>query len=398
MFTGRYVFPLRGWSPIPREDKVLAEFLTEAGYATMLIADTYHLFRDGSYFDRGFEAWDWIRGQEIDRFKRDDIPVRFPCAPEKTKRPWMMEAYLKNVAGRRGEADHFVAQVATHAIDWLDRNHRRQPFFLWIDSFDPHEPWDPPRWCTELYGPGYAGEELIFPPYREVGFCSDAELKHIAALYCGEVTLVDKWLGLLLQHIEELGLYAETVVIFMSDHGYLHGEHGRVGKSNHNLEADGWPFYQEISRQVLMVRGPGVIGGVRNASLVQSVDLFPTILELAGIPLPPGVHGRSWAPALQGATVGAPRVAVTSWALREIAKPLRYASITDGAWSLEYPGGEGPSELYDLTRDHGQQHNVIRAHGETAREFHARYVEMLRAISTAPARLALQTPTPVIQG
>jgi arylsulfatase A-like enzyme len=396
MFTGRYVFPFRGWSSIPPDHKVLPEYLAEAGYHSMLVADTYHLFRDGANFDRGFDAFAWIRGQENDRFNRDDIEVTFPCAPEKAKGYWVLENYLKNVSFRRTEDDWFVAQTATRATEWLDRNHAREPFLLWVDSFDPHEPWDPPAWSTELYDPGYQGEELIFPPYREVGFCSPAELNHIGALYCGEVTLVDKWLGLVLQRIEELGLFANSYVIFMSDHGHLHGEHGRVGKSNLDTAADGWQFYQEINHQALMVRGPGIEGGVRNQTLVQSVDLFATLLDLAGRPLPEGLHGQSLVPALQGETLRGHTVAVTSAVLPDRPRPLRYSSTTDGEWSLEYTGGEGPAELYDLGADPRQEHDVLRAHPEKARELHARTLEKLRALGAPPSRLALREgdPTP----
>jgi arylsulfatase A-like enzyme len=93
---------------------------------------------------------------------------------------------------------------------WLEENVECQPFFLYVDTFDPHEPWDPPQWYVDLYDPGYQGEEVIYPQYAPCDFLSEAEVKHCRALYAGEVTMVDAWVGKLLNRLDDLGLREDT--------------------------------------------------------------------------------------------------------------------------------------------------------------------------------------------
>ncbi|MCX7016517.1 MAG: sulfatase-like hydrolase/transferase, partial [Candidatus Sumerlaeota bacterium] len=90
LMTGKWVYPYRGWSPLPKDEPILSQTLTDAGYVTMMINDTPHLVRDGHCFDRGFQAWKWNRGQEGDRAITDNIPVGLPCAPEKIRGPERM--------------------------------------------------------------------------------------------------------------------------------------------------------------------------------------------------------------------------------------------------------------------------------------------------------------------
>ena len=111
-----------------------------------------------------------------------------------------------------------------------------KPFFLWIDSFDPHEPWDPPKEYADLYCPDYAGKDFIMPGAAQEGAgASEEELRRIEALYLGEVTFVDKCVGQLLEKLDELKLFDDTLVIFLSDHGTQLRDQGRFGKSDREL-------------------------------------------------------------------------------------------------------------------------------------------------------------------
>jgi hypothetical protein len=128
---------------------------------------------------------------------------------------------LINRAHRRLEIDWFAPGTYTLAMEWLERNYRRKDFFLWIDTFDPHEPWDPPQHYIDLYDPGYKGRVFESPTYglrKKMGI-TDRELKHIRARYAAEVTMVDTWFGRLIGKLEALGILDETIVIFTSDHG-----------------------------------------------------------------------------------------------------------------------------------------------------------------------------------
>ncbi|MCL5946751.1 MAG: sulfatase-like hydrolase/transferase, partial [Chloroflexi bacterium] len=148
LFTGTTTWPYRGWTPLPRDIPVLATVFGQRGYTPVLIADTYHLFRDGHQFDRDFHSFHWIRGQEGDRWVPvlSSRPVQLPAAESKLRNPERLRTnYLPKTAERRTEIDYFAPQTMTTAMRWLEHNRSVQPFFLWIDEFDPHEPWDPPQ-------------------------------------------------------------------------------------------------------------------------------------------------------------------------------------------------------------------------------------------------------------
>lgn len=193
MITGKLTFPYRGWTPLPEDEAILAEELTNAGYVSMLICDTPHLVRDGHRFDRGFSAWHWNRGQEGDRAITDDVPVVPPCDAAKQRLPERhLRCHLKwRTVHWQCEEDTFVAKTMRDACRWLERNYTHSNFFLWVDAFDPHEPWDPPLHYVDMYDPGYEGQVVDHPRYDYQSFLRPEELRHCRALYAGEVTLVD---------------------------------------------------------------------------------------------------------------------------------------------------------------------------------------------------------------
>ncbi|MFO7918619.1 MAG: sulfatase [Anaerolineae bacterium] len=397
MFTGKLTFPFRGWTPLPVEERILSEELSKAGYVSMLICDTPHLVRDGHRFDRGFSAWHWNRGQEGDRAITDDIPVEYTCDPDKLRAAERhKKCHLRwRTAHWQSEEDTFVARTMRDACRWLERNHTHEKFFLHIDTFDPHEPWDPPQHYRDLYDPGYTGQVVDHPLYDYDDYLTPEELRHCRALYAGEVTLVDTWLGRLFETMEHLRLYEDTAVFFLSDHGHYIGDHGRVGKSGEG--ADGpWPYYQEINHLVMMARVPGGKRGVRTDRLTQPVDIMPTILDLAGLPVPDGIDGISLVPLFEGKPVSQWPVVVTSRVLSDDAGDAVCSTITNGSWTLQYRGSDYPAELHDLEKDPHQEHNVYGDRGDEAERLHAAYVALLKEVGTEEAKIALrrELPTP----
>jgi len=415
IFTGRFAFTYFDWSPLPQDEVVLAEVMKRAGYVTMLIADTPHPLAHGYNFSRGFDGWNWIRGQEADAWRTTPRDPKLPCAPGKLRGPeTTVKQYLRNVSGRKTEADYFAAQTMSRAAEWLEENGREGPFFLYVDTFDPHEPWDPPKWYVDLYDPGYEGEEVIYPRYAPCDFMTEPELKHVRALYAGEVTLVDTWVGRLLNRVDELGLRDDTVVIFTTDHGFYHGEHGLIGKS---IVTDEFfaavPLYEEVARIPLMVRVPGEAPGRRKA-FAQPPDLMPTILDLAGIGIPGRVQGKSLVPVLRSDEAELRSMALTSFSIIYGIHAHRYTTITDDEWSLIYPGakvdlseaasssvvdsikrieratfaGSGGPELYHLPSDPEQKKNLFSQKRDIAAKLHAEHVRILESLGTPQEYLA----------
>jgi len=378
LFTGRYTFIYSTWAPLPRDEIIISQLLRQAGYVTMLIVDTPHMIRDAHYFDRGFDGWWWIRGQEHDRYMTNP-----PDDPEERQKA-LGRQYLQNVSLRKFEEDYFVAQTMTSAIKWLELNYdQHEKFFLHIDTFDPHEPWDPPKWYADMYDPEWKGGEVPGGAYivgvkrPSASDLTEEQLNHLRALYAGEVTLVDRWIGRLLQKIDDLGLLEDTAIIFTSDHGTYIGEHNYVGKKPH--------LYEEVAHIPLIIRLPDSVGAPRGRrdEIVQSPDIMPTILELAGVNAPPTVQGRSFLSIIRGEAEEEREIAVSSASLAGQRLP-DLITVTSKRWALlaSQVGSEVKSELYDLSRDPGETENLIDERPEVADDLRSKMVRFLGSLGT----------------
>ncbi|UCH35567.1 MAG: sulfatase [Armatimonadota bacterium] len=392
VMTGQYCFTYTDWAPLARDSVVLSQVLGDAGYLTYMIVDTPHMIRDGSYFDRGFTGWQWIRGQENDRYMTSPADVEFPCSPDKLRAATRNVArHMRNTSLRQHEEDYFAPKTMRTAEQWLERNYRQKPFFLYVDTFDPHEPWDPPRYYADMYDLGYEGEEVTYPVYGPATYLTQAELKHMRALYAGEVTMVDRAVGRLLQKIEDLGLFEDTVIIFTTDHGFYLGEHNLTGKVV--------MLYDEVCHVPFMVHMPGGAGARRSSALVQAPDIMATLVELAGADDPGTMHGKSLAPLLKGDDRALREVAVSSWAIIhepkeappvardfyewfEQARGLKPSTVNDGEWALICGAQDVEPELYHLLSDPTQERNVFAEHKDEAKRLHAAYVELLESVGT----------------
>ena len=324
ILTGKIEFPWRGWGGLEPNDATLSALFTQAGRISYFITDIYHHWgRDAGNYWADFSGFELIRGEERDNYVTDaDIEIREP-APG-LNQPKNIGPHLRNVAKiRHNEEDWFAPQVFTRAGQWLQHNYRHNDFFLMVDGFDPHEPWDPPRYYTDLYDdPAYDGPEYINCQYRAIeGYLSPREFKHVQALYAGQVTMVDRWVGHVLDQAEILGLLKNTVILFSTDHGAYNGDHGQVGKLQTHM-------YQGISHIPLIVYHPEFGHGERRSHLTQPVDFYPTICESAGLPAPGALHGKSLLPILRDA--GAP-------AIRDAAifgRHVYTCNVTDGRHAL----------------------------------------------------------------
>lgn len=406
VMTGRFTFIEAGWQPLPREATVLSEVLGAAGFTTMLIADTPHILARGFGYQRGFSGWEWIRGQENDAWRTAPADPPLPAHPSKLRHPPTVKQHLRNTATRRGEEDCFCARTMTAAGDWLAEN-RDRDFFLYVDTFDPHEPWDAPESYVERYDPGYVGEEVTYPVYGRCDYMTPRELEHMRALYAAEVTLVDAWVGRLLGRVEELGLHRNTAIIYTTDHGFYHGERGWTGKSFiwDGGSAD-MPLYSEVARIPLMIRLPDAERGGRLRCFAQPPDLMPTILDLTGVATPPSVQGTSLVPVMRGGRDFTRPLAISSPSLALAPSGGRPTTITAGDWSLVYYGAPaGPlmrhlqrdvddiprtavvptdgvpgPELYDLAHDPAQRYNVYAESRDIAVKLHADHVHFLERL------------------
>jgi len=376
-FTGMRSFPWRfnfdrrghwhhapGWHKIPPDHDTLAEILCARGYFTGLVSDTMHLFKPTMNYTRGFCTWDFVRGQ-IDDTWRGGTPrmvaeqmARHVRKPINWRRHVTLMQYLLNNRHRQSEEDYLPARVMTSAAQWLEDNHGNAPFFLWVDVFDPHEPWDPPKSYADRYMPGHKGMEFIMPSLGwEHGEPTEEEKGRMQALYFGEVSLVDKWIGHLVETVDRLKLRDDTIFVVTSDHGAQVGDNGGMGKSPRDLRS-----YN--TRILLLIRHPDGPRGHFEEGFVQAHDLASTLCGMLGIPFI-GDGRDFWPMAVNGGPPVRDHV-VIGWAQFSRGRACGYASVRDSEWNYCVGTGfEDPEpKLYHLTKDPGEKTNVVGKYPE----------------------------------
>ncbi|HUV07005.1 MAG TPA: sulfatase [Spirochaetia bacterium] len=378
-FTGRWTFTYMGWNPLSDTEVVLAEELQKAGYTTLGVADTPFFDRKGYNYDRGFDEFIRVPGQEREERER-----------------W---AKL-----RRFEEDCCAPKTVIGACRLLEYYHK-QKFFLYVDTWDPHEPWNAPDWYTRRYMPKYDGR-LVAPcyaPYQDQGL-SDADVATARAAYAGEVTMVDRWIGFLLEKVDSMNLTVNTAILFLTDHGFYFGEHGGLfgkmtgtGGTYATVEkqkkvTQKWfrsPLYEELVHIPLLLRVPGQKPG-RTAALTSAVDIMPTLLELAGEKIPQSVQGTSLLPAFNEKSWAGHTTVFSSLPLYNLGEKssvvdqfqrdiVQYqpVSITSGSWNLHYSAAGEQVELFDLVRDASQTRDVSNEHQPVVHRLHNEFVELL---------------------
>ncbi|MBN2451066.1 MAG: sulfatase [Lentisphaeria bacterium] len=390
MLTGRFSFAYRPWQRLEREDVVLTEVLAKHGLATYCAADTPHLFRSAELtFLRGFDGFHWSRGSEGDIWWTDYYNEQAFTPPTgKGRVRFSPERYrpLWSQGQRRvSEMDWVTPQTFQAAIEWLTRNSRRESFFLYVDTFDPHEPWDPPRWARDLYLPDAEGIPYAWAEYGAASQYGADELRHLQSLYAGECTIVDRWFGRLMDTVDLLGLADRTMVVFISDHGHYLGypnDGGQVGKHTGYRSSDGkmagadadvfTPLLDSVSNPPFLVRLPGQTAGRSCPALAQPADLMPTVLDFLGLDVPETVQGTSILPLLGGSSMELRNTAVT-------ACHRSFAQISDARWLYGLWPFHNPPRLYDRRADPEQRVDVFAQHPDQARQLHqALMAEMQR--------------------
>ncbi|MCX7795919.1 MAG: sulfatase-like hydrolase/transferase [bacterium] len=359
LMTGQQTLPYRPWQPLTKEDVTIAEILREESYICGLISDTYHYRAPGMNFHRGFHSYRWIRGQEYDPYTswRSRRNVEDYVNKNYTQE-WRarVEQYLSNTDDMEEEDKRFPAQVVSQAIEWLKKSRNHKKVFLWVDSFDPHEPWDPPKRFDKYTDPNYKGPRLILPMGGRAGdWATPEEIRYIRGLYAGEAEFVDYCLGALFDTLEELGYYDDSLIVITADHGHPLCDHGKFLKGADRM-------YSELLKVPFIMRFPrGEFAGRKIYSLIQFQDVLPTILDIIGLKNnTSSMHGRSFLPVVKG-DKDSHRDAVIIGYYEGIDRCIR-----DLHWSyIQRPEGE-PDELYNLDNDPKEENNLIDKYPEEA--------------------------------
>jgi arylsulfatase A-like enzyme len=287
--TGRYNFLHRSWGPLEPFDDSVPEILRHNGVYTHLVTDHPHYFADGgaTYHTR-YSSWEFNRGQEGDRWKGHVVPpiaippVTRTRASDQTDDMWTQE--FINRSYMPTPEDQPQAQTFRQGIEFIRHNHQADNWFLQIETFDPHEPFFTHRQYKDLYPHDYTGPHFDWPSYGPV-VEPPASVQHMRYEYAALVSMCDHYLGRVLDAMDELGLWHDTLLIVCTDHGFLLGEHDWWAKAR-------TPWYNETAHIPLFIWDPRCKKqNERRQSLVQMIDLPATLLEFFGIERPPDMLG-----------------------------------------------------------------------------------------------------------
>ncbi|MFN2284229.1 MAG: sulfatase-like hydrolase/transferase [Anaerolineae bacterium] len=371
----------------------------EAGYRLGLIGKN-HCFEQQEDLDL-FDVWCEIgHGWLDDNAQTKGMPWFRPI--ESIREAHALRRAMVSQSPRFGYAvsdapleDHSTGLIAGQTVRFLEQQ-GDAPFALWVSFPDPHEPWVAPRRYAELFPP----EKIQLPPWRAgefdgpevpernrvlyqiLGMEEDAigDVYGVMGVYYGMVRFLDDGIGQILDALERLGLRENTIVVFCADHGDFMGEH--------RMTCKGGVFYDCLTHVPLIVSWPGHIAtGLHEDSLVNLVDIVPTLLNLQGLDIPRSMHGQP----LPSITTEAPRDATFSeygaggppftlddlntlpqpYGRRALMQSLRWREaegrrkmVRTREWKyvhdpMDKPNGHPSDELYDLRNDPWELTNVV---------------------------------------
>ena len=393
--TGRYprtigVTELK--TPLPKGETTLAHVLKRAGYDTAAIGKMHFNSKQTYGFDLRID----LGRYEAELAKRGKKPIPADIAVQPPWRPFRDPARIwlnaNDLPYGAVDADMDATYFVEETARFLSQPHAK-PFFLIVSFYEPHSPFyfpvedrgrvTPSSFPVPVAGPEDAGQ--IPAVFRDL---TPAEKQGIAAAYYTSVEFLDSKVGQVLAALEKSGQAQNTLVLYTADHGYLLGQHGRFEKHC---------SYEEAIRPPLMVKCPDVVrpGGATSA-LVEFVDLFPTVLDLCGVKIPPNVQGRSLVPLLKGRTKTHRAEVFIEYA------PNEEAAVRDERWKLVFERGQRRRtdgydtglplpgrtiRLYDLTNDPSEMHNVagLPENAERVERLLVRLAEHMRSTAREPA-------------
>jgi len=244
-----------------------------------------------------------------------------------------------------------ISSYIDKLLSWLE-SVRNRKFFLFIHTYDVHDPYNPPPAYFDLYTKGPCeGKHLrtsrgIALNKLDASKLTPEETDYIMAVYDGGINYVDEQLRKIFEKLDQLGIADNTIIILTADHGEAFKEHGKLGHC-------GKPYMEEV-RVPLIIKGPGITKNRIYENYVQHIDILPTILEILNIPKRKEMQGRSILPLLSDGEIeqyprtysGGPTCSQGIFSLRT--REWTYIMNRDG-----------PGELYDRINDPRERNNII---------------------------------------
>lgn len=335
IMTGRFNFLERPWGGIEPFDEMLPKILKTKNVFSHMETDHYHYFEPGGEnYWYNFSSWNLHRGTEFDlnEICPDGTGCKTPSErPEDYRGLWapLMHRNYKD------KDDYPTPKTFTAAANWLEKNRNADNFMLWVEGFDPHEPYMVAQEFIDMYEDSDVGTDCFWPDYEECESYSPEQIRHLRCRYKALLTMTDHYIGKLLDVMDQYNMWEDTMVVFTTDHGFHLGEHGYLAKCY-------MPDYNETFHIPLIVHHPDIEPGRINA-ITQNVDMFPTMLELFGVDekvCANKLHGKSILPLMRGETDSIHEVALYGVFGKTV-------DITDGKYTyLRHPVNPDNSPLH----------------------------------------------------
>ncbi|MFC1467957.1 sulfatase [Verrucomicrobiota bacterium] len=384
VMTGK--FPARGGVPgrshLSPEEFTMAEALQEGGYKTFF-AGKWHLAAKhgeaGLPENQGFDVN--IAGGESGAPKNYFYPYRKKDVSELPE-GWEKGLSKQAIHGLEdGEEGEYLTDRLTDETIKFIKDNKDEPFFAFLSHYAVHTPFQAPEHLIEKYRKKLETMEYDLPesrPVKEKSGTGSTKLRQDNAVYAAMIESVDQSLGRLFDTLEQEGIADNTVVVLTADNGGLSNggtnTRRKLATSNYPLRTGkGW-LYEGGIREAFMVKWPGVTkpGTLNERDVVVGTDLYPTFLEMAGLPLRPQDHvdGVSFVAALKGETFV--REKPVFWH-SPLGRPystgdLNSSAIRKGDYKLLDCYGEDHFELYNVQEDAGENNDLAEAMPEKAQE------------------------------
>ncbi len=346
----------------------LPQLFRNKGYSVARVGKLYHYGVPNQIGTNGLDdaaSWDQVvnpRGRD-----KDDEDKIISIKPGSG-----FGATLSWLAADGDDSEQTDGKSATEAIRLLEANKAR-PFFLAVGFYRPHTPYVAPKKYFDLYpiasiplrtGPADDRADIPAPAITvrppDYGISDDQKRSAIQAYYAS-TSFMDAQVGRVLDALDRLGLADRTVVVFLSDHGYLLGEHGLWQKMS---------LFEESLRVPLIVAVPRkTTKGKSSAAIAELVDVYPTLAELCGLTPPPGLQGKSLIPWVDDPGKRSEAVAYSQVTRRGNNDPFQGRSVRNDRYRYtEWDEGRRGVELYDHDNDPNEYRNLAKSpeHGEIA--------------------------------
>jgi arylsulfatase A-like enzyme len=379
ILTGQYAHTHKvvdNFSPMPADIRFFPEQLQKAGYRTGFFGK-WHMGHSGDEPQKGFHHWESFKGQGV------------------------YYNPLLNINGKRvqyKDSTYITDLLTEHAVQWMREQPRNKPFFMYVSHKGVHDEFMPaPRHRGK-----YHGKPIQYP--STINLTATAQSKIMGDLsqspgaamvkddsnynvndipkwvwaqrnswhgvdfmydgrvdfddfyyrYCETLLAVDESVAAIKETLEELGISENTMVIYMGDNGFLMGEHGLIDKRN---------MYEESQKVPMLVYAPGMKQqGKPLDEVIQNIDIAPTILEVAGIPIPANLQGQSFLPLLRQEKVQWRNKAFYEyfWEFSYPQTPTTLGVRSGNYKFIFYPGIWDISEFFDLAKDPEEKNNLYR--------------------------------------